>query len=364
MPHFGAANVGRLQPLLEQADLQPPLPEVEFSEPLAQVKRHGWRMVGIRGFACTQCHSFGRLRATGIQSIDMRTMTQRLREDWFRRYVTDPQSYRPRTRMPTAWPLGGKSPLADVLEGDNQQQIAAVWAYLSDGPRASIPEGLVTKSMELVPYNEAVIYRNFIEGAGSRAIGVGYPEGLHLAFDANGIRLALLWEGRFIDASRHWSGRGQGYQPPAGDNVLRLPEGPPLALLDSLEAPWPAGPPRENGYRFGGYRLGQELRPTFRYRFQNLQVEDFVDTRVASQAAPLRRTFRITSDAPAPDNLFLRAAAGRIERSGDWYEVDGRWKTRIRGAEAELRQTAAGQELLVPVQLKGGLAEIHQDYQW
>ena len=74
-----------------------------------------------------------------------------------------------------------------------------------------------------MPDKEAIIYRNFIEGSGSRAIGVGYPEKANLAFDANELRLALIWQGEFIDAARHWTDRGAGFEPPLGENVLHLP---------------------------------------------------------------------------------------------------------------------------------------------
>ncbi len=36
---------------------------------------------------------------------------------------------------------------------------------------------------------------------GSRSILVGFPERVHVAFDANDIRLAKAWHGRFFDAS-------------------------------------------------------------------------------------------------------------------------------------------------------------------
>ena len=72
------------------------------------------------------------------------------------------------------------------------------------------------------PTTEPIIYRNFIEGAGVRAIGVGYPEEINLAFDANNMRLAMIWRGSFMDASRHWTGRGQGFEPPLGDDIITL----------------------------------------------------------------------------------------------------------------------------------------------
>ena len=93
----------------------------------------------------------------------------------------------------------------------------------------------------MIAFDEAVIYRNFIEGAGARAIGVGFPEKLNLAFDADNMRLAMLWHGGFIDAARHWTARGAGFEKPLGDNVLHLPTGPPLARLSDPSAMWPSG---------------------------------------------------------------------------------------------------------------------------
>ena len=117
-----------------------------------------------------------------------------------------------------------------------------------------------------MPDKEAIIYRNFIEGAGPRAIGVGYPEKANLAFDANDLRLALIWQGAFIDAARHWTDRGDGFQPPLGDNVLHLPAGVAFAVLAKADAAVAdAIGRRSSGYKFRGYRLTPDERPTFLY---------------------------------------------------------------------------------------------------
>ncbi len=145
----------------------------------------------------------------------------------------------------------------DVFEGDADRQINALWQYLSDGRRARQPEGIVPQGLELVVGDEAIIYRAFIDGAGTRGIGVGYPEEVNIAYDANALRPALIWQGRFIDASRHWSGRGDGFQPPAGDDVRRLVEGAPLAILASDNQSWPKENGKHAGYQFRGYRLDE-----------------------------------------------------------------------------------------------------------
>jgi hypothetical protein len=125
--------------------------------------------------------------------------------------------------MPTYWPEG-KSVRKDILEGNTERQIDALWQYLSEGGKAQIPVGLGPQPIPLVPTDEVLIYRNFIQGAGSRAIAVGYPEKIHLAFDANAMRPALLWRGDFIDASKHWVDRG---------GALRRAARPERALAES-----------------------------------------------------------------------------------------------------------------------------------
>ena len=105
----------------------------------------------------------------------MTTMTDRLREEWFVEYMLKPSDFRPGTRMPESWP-GGKSFYKDILDGDPRMQAYSLWAFLSDKDKAQKPPGLEQSSMELVADDETRIYRNFIEGAGSRAIGIGFPE--------------------------------------------------------------------------------------------------------------------------------------------------------------------------------------------
>ncbi len=220
------------------------------------MKATGRFIVGSQAFNCGSCHQFKEYQAAGIQALDMTLMTKRLRRDWFHRYVVDPQAFRPGTRMPTAWP-GGKSQLESIYDGDTNKQIESIWLYLSDGPNAAVPYGLGRDPIPLVAEKEAVLYRNFIQGAGPRAIGVGYPEKANLAFDANDLRLALIWQGAFIDASRHWTGRGEGFQGPLGDNVLTLPTGPTFALLENDADAWPRKRAKERGDLFRGYKLAR-----------------------------------------------------------------------------------------------------------
>src|SRR5690606_19088859 len=127
----------------------------------------GRTLVGKEGLSCIACHVFNRQNAMGIQAMDLTLMTQRLRPEWFHKYLLNPAELRPGTRMPQSF-LNGKSAKADVMDGDADRQIHALWEYLSQGRKAKQPDGLVAPSMEIVVGGEAIIYRNFIGNAGTR----------------------------------------------------------------------------------------------------------------------------------------------------------------------------------------------------
>jgi mono/diheme cytochrome c family protein len=361
MPAFGP-GVSHLAAALGAVDKLPVIPPVTFAEPMSRVKSTARHLVGGQAFGCIKCHTFAGHKAEGVQGIDMRLMPKRLRRDWFHAYVADPQTIRPGTRMPAAF-LKGESILPEFLGGKAITQIEAIWLYLQDGSTRP-PVGLSGHSIPLVPDKNAILYRGFIEGSGSRAIAVGYPEKAHLAFDANELRLSQIWQGAFLDAARHWTDRGAGFEGPLGDNVLRLHAGAPFAVLTKADAPWPTTTPKEMGYRFKGYRLTPDDRPTFLYTLGNLKVEDFPNA-VAGTEPSLRRTLKLSVATP-PKDLYFRAAVGdKIESLGQgWYRIDG-WKMKIEGDATPLvRQSAGKKELLVPLHFTDGKAQLSQEFVW
>ena len=368
MPAFGAANLAPLIAAFAALDPLEPVAVPTFAESPRRVKSVGRFLAGGEALGCIKCHTFKGIESEGVQAVDMTVLTRRLRRDWFHRYLVDTQAYRPGTRMPTAWP-GGKTMLPQVADGDSRKQIEALWEFLSDGPDATEPYGLGREPMPLVPGAEPIIYRNFIKGAGTRAIGVGYPEHVNLAFDANDLRLALIWQGAFIDASRHWSGRGGDFQSPLGDNVLSLAAGPDFAFLpsDKPDEPWPTGPVKALGDAFRGYRLTRDGRPTFLYEVGGLQIADFPEAVPGAnpKAATLRRTMTVTvkpGERPQATALMFRAiAARRVERLGDgWYAIDGEWKLRVQADGAPLLRKSNGvTELRVPV-----TTSVVQEFVW
>jgi mono/diheme cytochrome c family protein len=119
------------------------------------------------------------------------------------------------------------------------------WNWLSE---KSAPAKGEAPTIQLVPEaGKTVIYRNFIAGSTPRAIGFGFPGGLNLVYSADHLAPEIVWSGEFMDAGRHWTGRGQGNQPPSAPEVIKLTN---ERFLPS-EA------------RFKGYSLDPAGNPTF-----------------------------------------------------------------------------------------------------
>ncbi len=234
---------------------------------------------------------------------------------------------------------------------------------------------------------EAVMYRNFLAGANPRAIGVGYPGEVNLCWDADIMNLAMVWRGPFIDASRHWTNRGQGDQPPMGYDVVTTGWGLPMQVLESLDDPWiPQNteqmliqrdvPPAERtamgtfnirhpDYQFLGYTLDEKRIPTFRYRYKDLEVSDGtvpvnVDAGANQSSQGLKRTIQIQGD-PAESTYFRIADSGSLEGKNGWYDVSGPVKLKVEGAEAIIRESEGKKELLLKVAAN---QEIHITYWW
>ncbi|MEZ6058318.1 MAG: family 16 glycoside hydrolase [Planctomycetaceae bacterium] len=365
MPKFGNGRVGHLAADFAKLDLRDEATLATFHEPEYRVKSNGRQLVGDKGLACIKCHTFGNHKATGIQAINLHSMTRRLREDWFLRYLYDPATYRPGTRMPTGFP-NGQAAIRDVYAGDPNQQISALWIYLKDAGKAGIPDGLIAEMIELKPEGEPIIYRNFIDGLSPRGIAVGYPERAHLAWDANDLCLKMIWHGRFIDASKHWVGRGPGNQTPLGDHVMRFEETVPVAVLANPDDAWPTTPPKERGYRFKGYALDSLKRPTFQYQAPGYTVTDFPEPIPGEDYGSFRRTLTIDTPEPVAGLTVRLARASKIEDLGNnKYKLNDSLTLSFPNQPTPVIRDSAGQkELLLPLKSMKGTQTVTIEMSW
>jgi hypothetical protein len=214
---------------------------------------------------------------------------------------------------------------------------------------------------------EAVMYRNFIDRAGPRAIGVGYDEGLNLAFDANQMRLAILWRGEFMDGGRHWTGRGQGFQPPAGEEAFYFPNGDAFANLKKSDDPWPDPEERSSLVRFRGYHLNQRQQPTFRYSIGASFFEDFCQpTKTEKGNWSLVRRIEIKRNGEDLTDLYLRVGVGAQELDDKYLLSDSMECMIKRGAKPILVRKSghsrADGDLRIPLSADENL--IHIVYSW
>jgi hypothetical protein len=214
-----------------------------------------------------------------------------------------------------------------------------VWRYLASAkPRP--PIGASANPIELVPTDQPIIYRNFIEGAGPRAIAMGFPDKVHVAWDADQMRLALVWRGAFIDAGKHWTGRGQGFQSPLGDGVFTPDAGPSIAVLTSPESSWPAAAQRGqpaggegDGPRFRGYSLDPQGRPTFKWSIGGMRIRETIEPVVEGGKTMVRRTMRIGGRPAAGEAFFRVTVASKVDEGDNgWLRIDDTWRVRVSGA--------------------------------
>ncbi len=254
---------------------------------------------------CVQCHVFGGEALPGVVGVDLRGIGDRVEPAWFREFLFNPGAVKERTRMPNFFP-DGVSQNRDLLGGDANRQIAAMWGYLKALPQQPLPEQVQiarAKNFELVPDERPIVMRTFMREAGTHAIAVGMPEQVHYAFDAHTLRLATAWRGRFLDAQGTWFIRSAPPADPLGDELLVVQRRPLVSATDLPQ-------------RFLGYQLDQFGRPTFSYRVGDLLIDDRIsplhDATTAKRAG-LKRHLRLQIDPQALKSETSPAVPPSIE---------------------------------------------------
>ena len=254
MPVYGA-SVQHLEELLEKADavVSSPLPGGDDTA--------GRKLLGtVGGIGCITCHRWGERASLGIQALDLSNLGQRIRPEWLYEYLLNPAGYRPGTLMPSFWP-GGVSSNMTILGGDTAKQIASIYSFAKSSNGE--PEGFPTAGsgeFELVPKDRPIVQRTFMEGVGTHAILVGFPTGVHLAYDGRSGLPALMWKGRFFDAYNTWFSRFAPFEKPLEPNVARWPSSDRSDPKDSV--------------KFTGYRLDPNGSPVFISTRAGARIED------------------------------------------------------------------------------------------
>lgn len=102
----------------------------------------GHKLVGKGdAFSCISCHAVGTQKPTDVfdgEGINLAYGAERLQYAFFRRWLLDPVTIDPETKMPDFFD-GNESPLIDVYDGDAGQQVDAIWHYLRQGKAMPLP---------------------------------------------------------------------------------------------------------------------------------------------------------------------------------------------------------------------------------
>ncbi|MEM9381301.1 MAG: cytochrome c [Planctomycetota bacterium] len=371
MPVFGAENLAHLPELLETVDAEEPLtfprPEGEKDREARDAARF---LLGTTRLGCVTCHRFNAKDGPSFQGIDLVTSPERLRERWFRDALVSPQSRMPGVVMPESWP-GGVAVDTETLGGDADAQIGAIWHYLTLGRSAANPRGIDQPRWDVDVEDAPRLYRGRSRVAGFRGIAVGFPEGLHYAFDANNGALAALWRGDFL--SVNWNGQGAGNFFPR-TKAAELARDVALLPRAESEGRWPQRPvkteeepvnpdpeyPRQYGYRFRGYRLDESGVPTLRYALGGVSVEDRTVPAPTGAGVGLDRKLTLTTEAPVA--LTFRALAGEIQDLGGGAYRSGRVTLRVGEVSRRLRSTGGPLELLLDLDLAAGETVLELSY--
>lgn len=361
MPDYGADNIGHLVELLGKVDKLETV-KIPVIENIKESKNAGHNMIGPTGFSCVACHNFNGENSSGAGALDLSHVTKSLKKNWFHLFMQNPSRFHATGIMPSFWP-GGQSIRPDILDGEADQQIEALWVYLADGSRAKKPEGLSRQSNDVQVFDKAEIVRG--RGTvGYRGIGVGYPERLNLVFDSEEMALRTLWKGAFASVNF-------GSFKVAGKSKISFPAGIPFHRLKSLDDSWPYKSktnytfPQDHGYKFLGYRLDEQRRPTFQFRYGDIVVDDFFeDVSEGGEGAKFIRTFSF--DTPKAQKLFyFRAGAGQnINAKPDKLYLVDKLQIRITSDHKGLIREGNPSDLLIPLELPKGKSKLTIEYQW
>jgi hypothetical protein len=215
------------------------------------------------------------------------------------------------------------------------------------------------------------VFRSFLTHDGQKrthAVSVANPEGAHYSLDLRQGALLQVWKGDFVETTSMWHSRGDAQEAIPLGSVLPLSGQPSLALLPSKDAAWPDSVQQGSGpFRFKGYRLDQQGRPTFNYQLGSLEVSERLVP--SDQGRELQHELTI-SGSGAQNNLWVRLAEGsRITRLPDGsYSVNDRqyYVTLPKGKRLKpvVRQINGREELLLPVLLNGKPGSVSYNIVW
>ncbi|QJE95860.1 c-type cytochrome [Luteolibacter luteus] len=99
--------------------------------PDASLAEIGKKLASLDGFGCTTCHGVGPVKPSAafeVEGVNFALSHERLRKEWFDRWMDNPPAVTPGSKMPR-YSDEGKSQRPE-LDGDAQKQFDAIWNYI------------------------------------------------------------------------------------------------------------------------------------------------------------------------------------------------------------------------------------------
>lgn len=348
---FSDAELKTLRDELLREDRVPESVGEILSSPLkklpteAELRSAGARLVTTDGFSCTSCHDIGVWKASpakpAARGTDLAMCGQRLRKEWFLRWLRNPARIAPNMEMPSL-----QVPVKGVLGGDLDAQLLALWTVMNQ-PGFTPPSSAALRVLAGDPGGrQPIAYLTDVVIADGKSyikpLLVALPNQVNFLWDMEENRLARFWTG---EAARQYTRGKTWYWHAEGLSLLSLREGQPELLLV------------RNGKRHSPIVMGQ-----FATEFDFLQVDaqqisfrhrlrypfDNGETRVVSFTQTFRPLSTQSGDALVWGFSREIVAEGRLE--GETIEfIEPREQTRTGGVR----------DAIVAVQVDAGRAIYH-----
>ena len=261
------------------------------------------------GLSCISCHDWGEYKSMGERGPQFINVAERVRFDWFRRWMHQPARILSGTSMPTYF--------SDRESAD--KAINRLWGALSLGDRMSLPAGIgpqqAAPGSEAMPRPgaEAAVIRWPMPESSPASIAVGLSNRVSYCFDAADCHLRYAWMGGFVDMT-----------------PTLVKSSPPLKILGEIFYRLNSMPfrlsqePHIPETRFRGYRI-IDGNPEFHYRVDGIDVfeliiprelahKEYRDAKHHSGGGPANRS----DDRPLTDGFEHRFKLRHVDRPM-WY---------------------------------------------
>lgn len=201
----------------------------------------------------------------------------------------------------------------DYFQAQSGQDLQVAWSGGSlDAFPLSVtkPAGGDAHQFHLTPTLEPIVLRASVAGGPDRGISVGFPQGVHLVFNAETCAVEFGWAGLFLDSG-----------PVVGRNADDRGANPARILGQRFEiggasTPIRIGRPEPSKVAFKGYRRGEA--PTFLFEVDGVAVEQTI--RPATSGTGFQYDFKI---APTPHHVFFMINPENLRltsTAGQWFD--------------------------------------------